>query len=211
MNLLLAPPSADLKLLQRVAAVLRQLAPVSDEAMGELLALMQPRVFDTGACLLEGGQPARWCFFVARGLVREYYLGTGGEEHTRAFITEGLFTGSLSDLLSGRPAVTWIQALEPTETLAFSYAAYDALCARHGDLNHLARRFAETLYQRKARREHELLAWSAAERYAQWCALHPALDARISRRALASYLGITPEHLSRLRRSRRAPESLDQG
>ena len=55
---------------------------------------------------------------------------------------------------------------------------------------------------RKARREHQLLAESAAQRYARWCTDHATLDGRIPKRILASYLGITPEHLSRLRRPR---------
>jgi CRP-like cAMP-binding protein len=66
----------------------------------------------------------------------------------------------------------------------------------------LARRNAEALYVRKAQREHEMLALPAAERYARWRREQPELDARVSRRQLASYLGITPEHLSRLRRAR---------
>ena len=63
---------------------------------------------------LEAGQRAQWCFYVVEGLVREYYIDEQGEEHTRAFADAGRFTGSLLDLLSGEPSVTWVQELEPT-------------------------------------------------------------------------------------------------
>ena len=183
------------------AAHVRRLAPVSDGAMTSLTRLMRPREFDASAFLLEAGQRASSCFYIVHGLARELYIDEQGGEHTRSFIPAGQLTGSLLDLLSGEPSVTWVQALEPTLALVWSYADFDALCRESPELNMLARRAAEAVYVRKARREHQLLALSAAERHARWHAEHAALDARIPRRILASYLGITPEHLSRLRRS----------
>jgi CRP-like cAMP-binding protein len=185
-------------------AALGRLAPVSDAALRALAAIMAPRSFARGALLLRGGEVATRGFFVGRGLVREYYVGDGGEEHTRSFIAEGGITGSLLDLQSGEPSITWIQALEPTRTLGFGYRDFDALCARFPELHVVARRWAEALYRQKTRREHEMLALGAAERYARWRAQSAELDARISRRQLASYLGMTPEHLSRLSRAGRA-------
>ncbi|MFT3775845.1 MAG: Crp/Fnr family transcriptional regulator [Minicystis sp.] len=186
--------------LNRLHDALRALAPLGDEAAAALGAIAARRAFARRAWLLEAGEQARWIFFVVEGLVRELYIGADGEEHTRAFLAEGQLTGSLLDLVSGEPAVTWIQALEPTETIAFRYDAFNALCARHPELHAVARRSAEVLAVRKTRREHEMLALPAAQRHERWRREHAALDARVSRRHLASYLGVTPEHLSRLRR-----------
>jgi CRP-like cAMP-binding protein len=176
------------------------------------VALATPRSFERGAWLLRGGERAVNCYYVGAGLVRELYLGERGHEHTRAFVAEGAFTGSLLDLLSVGPSVTWIQALEPTRTLTWRYADVDALCAKFPELHAVVRRWVEILYVRKTRREHEMLSLSAAERHARWLEEHQAIDGRVSRRHLASYLGVTPEHLSRLRaakhpgRTRRAAE-----
>jgi CRP-like cAMP-binding protein len=168
----------------------------------EFVAHTVHRRFAARDWLLRGGDDAEWCFAVVSGLVRELYLDEEGQEHTRSFIAEGELTGSLLDLLSGQPSITWIQALEPTETIAWRYRDFVALEARFPELRQIARRHAENLYVRKARREHDMLALPAAQRYAGWCRQHPDLDRRVSRRDLASYLGITPEHLSRLRRAR---------
>lgn len=183
-----------------LAALFRNLGPVRDELLDELREHVHPRSFDADGWLLRGGETATSCFWIESGLAREYYVGEDGTEHTRRFMQAGELTGSLLDLLSGGPAVTFIQALEPTRTLCFEYARFVAMCDRHADLQRIARRFTEALYVIKARREYELLALSARERLERWQREHPALDARVSRRHLASYLGVTPEHLSRLRR-----------
>jgi CRP-like cAMP-binding protein len=173
--------------------------PLPAPARAELAALLRPRRYRTGDRLLSPGERAEQAHFVVRGLVRELYLDRSGREHTRAFVGEGGFTGSLRDLLGDQPATTLIEALEPTLTLAFDHRAFRGLCERHAELARAALRFTEALYVRKAEREHDLLALSAAERHAKWLAAEPALDPRITRRHLASYLGISPEHLSRLR------------
>jgi CRP-like cAMP-binding protein len=142
--------------------------------------------------------------------VREFYLGEAGEEHTRAFIEAGQMTGSLLDLLSGLPAVTCVQALEATSTVAWRYRDFEAQAERFPELQRLARRHAERLYVKKTRREHEMLALPAAERYARFREENPALDARVSQWQVASYLGITPEHLSRLRRAAPARGQMPQ-
>jgi CRP-like cAMP-binding protein len=184
-----------------VRSVLSSLAPVSEEATSAFLALTHVKTFGPGEWLLRGGEKAVWCYLIEEGLARELYIDPDGTEHTRTFVSEGHMTGSLLDLLSGGPSVTWIEALEPTTARVWSWAELDRLTVPFPELQLLLRRGAERLYVRKARREYEMLALSAAERYERWLAEHPGLDARVQRRHVASYLGITPEHLSRLRRT----------
>ena len=185
-----------------LAEALRRVSPVSDDAVAALQAHVATRRFEADEWMLRGGEPARSVFLIVEGLARELYVGADGAEHTRSFVAEGRATGSLVDLLSGGPSVTWIQALEPTRALAWPWAEQERLAERFPDLQRLMRRVAEDLYVRKALREHEMLALTAAERYRRWLAEHPDLDARLQRRHVASYLGVSPEHLSRLRRRR---------
>ena len=208
----LRSPSMPGRDLDALFAAFTRFAPVPDAALRALGAVTTPRAFEPNELLLRGGQLATQCYFLSRGLVREYYVGDRGAEHTRSFIAEGGVTGSLLDLQSDEPSITWIQALEATVTFAWSYRELDALCDRFPAFHVVARRWAEALYRRKARREHEMLALGAAERYARWRLENASLDARISRRLLASYLGVTPEHLSRLsRRAERTPRPPKRG
>lgn len=188
---------------QAFALWLKRRAPVGAEAIAAVSAKMEPRSFAAGESLLDVGDRANWCFFLVRGLVREAYLDAEGREHTRAFLAEGQATGSLLDLLFGAPAVTWIVALEPTSTLAIPWRGLEAIADRFPDLQLALRRFVEDVYVKKARREFELLTLPAEERHAAWIRDHAAIDPRVKRKVLASYLGVTPEHLSRLRRRAR--------
>jgi CRP-like cAMP-binding protein len=187
-----------------VFAAMRRLAPLSERETRAIAPLLRPYSVPEGGWLLRAGERAEHSYFVLEGLVRELYVSEDGTEHTRVFVPEGQVTGSLLDLLSGEPSVTHIQALEPTSGLYLRYRALEALSATEPGIERLLRRSAEALYLRKARREHAMLALSAAQRYQQWLGEHPELDARVSRRHLASYLGVTPEHLSRLARARRS-------
>lgn len=173
-------------------------ASLSAEATRAIERCAVGRTFAAGDHLLTGGDRAEWLHVLEKGLVREFYVTPDGNEHTRVFVSAGGVTGSLLDLSSGGPSVTWIQALERTRTLALRFADFNALAAEHGDVASLARRYAEALAIRKTEREYEMLALSATERLARWRADHPGLDGRITRRLLASYLGITPVHLSRI-------------
>src|SRR5262249_24083117 len=85
------------------SSALSELTPASILA---LTSLLTPRAFQKDEWILRGGERAEFLFFIARGLVRELYVDSGGSEHTRTFIREGMLTGSLVDLISRRPAIT---------------------------------------------------------------------------------------------------------
>jgi CRP-like cAMP-binding protein len=181
--------------------VLKSLAPVDEASLSRALADFSLRTLQEGEHLLRAGELAKELAFIERGLVREYYVSLDGDEHVRSFCLEGTFTGSLYDLLSGAPAVVNIEALEPTTLLVADWAGFQARCEREPLWHVAARRNAEALYCRKAIREHQMLALTAKERFLALLRDMPQLERRVAGRHLASYLGITPEHLSRIRRS----------
>lgn len=126
---------------------------------------------------------AHWAthvFFVGRGLLREYYLDSAGREATRRFCKDGEFSGSLADLLVRGAAAVSIEALEPSEIVAFDWESIDRLSEQHPSLMKLLRRFAEALCIRKMRREFEMLTLPAVQRYRRFVREEPGLDARLT-------------------------------
>ena len=186
---------------------LSRLTPLTDESWAPIEPWIASRSVRAGDALLRAGERASHIFFVRQGLLREYYLDHEGTSATRRFCEPGEMSGSLADLLSGAPAMVSIEALEPTQLWQIPWAQVDALTKTWSDWQMLARRVAENLYLRKTQREFEMLTLSAAQRYQGFCAQHPTLLARLPQHLVASYLGITPVHLSRLRSSGKSPQA----
>ncbi len=177
---------------------LEKFNPLPDDVWEDIAALRSKRIVAAGEQLLSAGERATDIFFVRSGLLREYYLDDAGHESTRSFCVEGGFAGSLADLIGGGKAMVSIESLDASELWVLNWAAIDALSESRPALMKLIRRFAETLYMRKMIREFEMLTLSATERYRRFVRDFPDLNQRLHRNMVASYLGITPVHLSRI-------------
>ena len=193
--------------LNALRQALDRINPLTHEAWTAFEALASVRSVAAGQHLLRAGERATRAFFVSRGLLREYYVDGAGRESTRTFCKEGGFSGSLADLLARGTASVSIEVLVPGEIVELEWAGIDALSERHPSLMKLLRRYAEGLFVRKMRREFEMLTLPAAERYRRFTEEDPALDARLPRHMVASYLGITAVHLSRIRAGERRTRS----
>ena len=146
------------------------------------------------------GSTAHEILFVERGLLRFYYPGDDGRESNKAFIVEGEFAGALAAAHLRLPILYGIEALEPTVVLAAPVDAFADLMDRDPAYDRLGRKLAERILARKELRTRSLLLQSAAERYADLVRERPDLLQRVPLYHLASYLGVTDVHLSRVRR-----------
>lgn len=157
-----------------------------------------------GQALLEVGDEVRVAGLVLEGTLREVYLDEQGDERTRGFSFQGDFVGAWADVLARRPSRTRVEALSTARVRCYDVRTLLEVEARAPDLQRALRLVAERLYVRKSDREFELLTMSAAQRYDALLAQVPEVEALVQLRHIASYLGITPVYLSRLRRQRRA-------
>lgn len=166
--------------------------------------LARKRSLSEGDALFDVGDEVTVSALVEQGVMREVYVDSNGEERTRGFSFEGDFAGAWSDVLAKRPSRTRVEALSEVKLRVYSVEALRALEATSPDLQRAFRRVAELLYVRKSDREFELLTMDAAERYTALLKAAPGIEERVQLRHIASYLGITPVHLSRLRRRARS-------
>lgn len=178
---------------------LDRIAPLREEDRASLLAQAVPRRLRRGELLLRAGQPCTRLGVVEQGVLREYVDLPSGIERTKSFAVEGGLTGSLPDAIRGGPAVCSIVAeLDAVVSLVPADAFFRWL-----DRNEATQRWATALYRHyylaKADRELELASMDAWGRYQRFRERFPGLEARISQRVVASYVGVTPEHLSRMR------------
>jgi CRP-like cAMP-binding protein len=181
-------------------AGLNQIAPLDGADVERMVALTEVRVLDRGQHLLRAGDKAVKTGVVLEGLVREYFVLRGGVERTKAFVQAGQPTGSLADLMSEHASRAFIVAEEPSRVLLTDFANMRALLERSPGWTQWSLQLITRMFIGKAEREYELLGLDAEQRYAVFKQRYPGLEARIAARHVASYCGITPVHLSRLRK-----------
>lgn len=180
-------------------AKLSSLGALSKATFAKLMALGEERRLDKHAFWSRPGEAVRHFGIVRSGLVRHYYVDAKGRESVKAFRGPGEFSAPYAELILKHPSRTFIQALVPTELLTFEVARFDALAEKSLELQTLARRFVELHFVNKEQREYEFLQLSAEERYRRFCAERPEHLAHIPQHQVASYIGITPVALSRIR------------
>lgn len=148
----------------------------------------------------EGSIPARFGF-VVNGLFRYYYLNARGGEFTKGFFPENNFITSYTAMKAHRPTYYSIEALEDSDIVVVDYHHWKSLTDSHPCWTHFLLALLEKGYAKKEARERELLVLSAEERYRIFLDQFPHLETRIRQHLIASYLGITPVALSRIRKS----------
>lgn len=141
--------------------------------------------------------------FVVRGCLRTYEIDPDGVESIIFFSAERGWVGDIQSARTLRPTMYYVDAIEPAELLVVTLADFERLLSRFPDI---ARGYQLALERTSAARQRRIalaLNSTAEERYSQFVKRSPSLEARIPQRMLASYLGMTPETLSRVRRKRR--------
>ena len=189
---------------QAFVAGMAALSPLGDEDLRDAAGLCQRLCLDKGQALLRAGERAHLVGFVVSGGLREHYVLADGGERTKGFSLPGWFAGSLSDLISGEVSKVWIEAAQPSVLLTLPWAQVRRWQETRPAWTRFGWRVAERLYMMKVEREYELLAMDAAARLEATLARWPTLEQVFSQRDIASYVGVTPVHLSRLRTARSA-------
>lgn len=182
-----------------LSARLHALAALPDSEIVKARAIFQPQRLPRGGFFVRAGELPQTLGFVVSGLLRLYYLREDGSEYTKSFCVEHEFVGAYRALLCAEPSRLFIQALEPVTLLVARYQDYQTLSAGHPGWETVNRKLAERLFLKKEQRESALLLDDAQTRYIEFLAEYPGLEHRLKQHQIASYLGITPVSLSRIR------------
>lgn len=138
--------------------------------------------------------------FVVKGLLYNYYTK---EDHTIAvnyFVHEGMPATCYANLLTNTPASFSCKAIETTYMLIIKYKDFQSFYGRHLCWDRIGRLSAEDLFIEKERREFEFFM-TGEERYRHFVKNYPKLQNRVPQYLIASYIGLKPESLSRIRKN----------
>jgi len=150
--------------------------------------------------LLNEGDVCRFVAFVNSGCLRQYKIDNKGTEHVIQFAIEDWWISDLHSFLTGLPADTNIDALQDSEILLLEKSAREELLDNCPKMERFFRLLIEANHVANYLRIADTLSASAEERYLKFIQTYPKLFEQISQNQIASFLGITPQSLSRIRK-----------
>lgn len=180
---------------------------LTDEEATFITSVMNHKKLRKRQFLLQQGDVAKYETFIVKGLTRDYLIDKDGREHVISFAAESWWTGDLSSFFTQSPTSYYIDCLEETDVLQISHADLERLFVEVPKMNIYFR----ILYGRSIvaynHRVASSLCMPALERYHDFISRYPKIQQRLPNHQIASYLGITPQSLSRLRKQAVLPKS----
>ena len=149
--------------------------------------------------LLQEGDISRHQYFVNKGCLRTYTIDEKGLEHIIQFAIEDWWTGDMFSFLTQTPARFTIDALEDSELLCLEKNALEELYVKIPKFERFFRHLLQNAFIALQERIVANLSQPADERYCTFITKYPDMEKRLPLKQIASYLGITPESLSRIR------------
>ena len=173
---------------------------LSDEEFSLATTFFIPKKVRKRQFLLQEGDDCKWLIFVSKGCLRCYSVDGKGEEHIVRFAVEGWWISDIQSFVTGKPATNYIDAIEDSELLMIEKTSYDKLCTVIPKLEHYFRILLENSNSAALMRISDLISASAEDRYLNFINTYPQIVQRVPQNQIASYLGITPQSLSRIRK-----------
>lgn len=149
--------------------------------------------------LLQEGDIWRYHAFVCKGCLRRYRIDDKGHEHILQFNPENWWAGDRESLMNASPSKYNIDAIEESVVLLIRKEDFDTICKQVAVFNELVNAILQRSLNASQDRIHAAISLTAEEKYLHFLESFPGLANRIPRHMIASYLGITPETLSRVR------------
>jgi CRP-like cAMP-binding protein len=165
-----------------------------------LLASLVPQHIRQGEFLEHAGDPAKYLTYVNSGCLMTYFTDANGHDHVLQFATTGWWTGDLTCYVKNIPNIYSTKALADSDVLLLPKVGMDTLLEKFPKFE----RYFRIIFQNSliTHQERILQGFSATadERYQHFLDKYPTLEQYVPQKYIASYLGITPEFLSKIRR-----------
>ena len=184
---------------QEIIRYISKFAPLSDAEIRGILENIKIRTFKKGETLLREGQVASLCYFILKGCVRQYYL-VDGEEKTTHFYTEGQPIAPYEGTYKGKPSKFYLSCVEDSIMTVGTPDDEAKLFEKFPHFEAISRLAVEEELGKSQERFSSFVINSPEERYLDLLKTRPELLDRVPQYQLASFLGVTPESLSRIRK-----------
>lgn len=185
--------------MEKLIKTLEQYAPISEETFQAIAEIAICRAFKKGDFVLREGQVCQHIGFIEEGLIRMFYYNDG-KDVTTAFAEEEDPCLSVYSFISQEPSLESIEILEPSQIWFITYQQLQDLYKKFPSFNLIGRLLTEHYYIMLEQHTRMLKDKSSKERYWDFVNRRPEIIQRASLTHIASFLGMTKENLSRIRR-----------
>ena len=186
--------------LTNIKARMQSAWPVSTGSFEKFQKLLSPCSFPKRHRLVEAGRRCREAFFIEKGITRSFWV-VDGEEITTSFSEDGAIVFSMDELYYNRMSEEFVETLEPVKAFSIRIDELRKLFAENIEFANWGRIIHQNEYRRLHRSHKERLTLAAKERYIEFQSQFPEICRRAQLKYIASYLGITPSTLSRIRKT----------
>ena len=176
--------------------------PLKDEIKSAIIANSEVIEVAKKTKLLSVDERSNTIYFIVKGAARIFYLDKEGKETNTWFLFENEFLISVYSFYTGNPSFEYIETLEDCKLIAVKREKLDELYLNFMEFNFSGRKLTEFYHMRNEIQANELRMLSAKERYQNLLERNPQLFQRVSLGHIASYLGISQETLSRIRKQK---------
>lgn len=174
--------------------------PLNNQQKTEIIRAFTARRVRKGQFLLHAGAVGRNQLFITKGSAVTYFIDLNGHEHVIQFGIEGWWIGDFQSYIFQKPATCNVEALEDTEILEASYEAIHRLYDLVPPFERYYRIIIQLGYASFQQRVLQNLSMSAEDRLIEFHKRYPRLELRLPQKVIASYLGMTPEFFSKLKK-----------
>ncbi|MCK6650587.1 MAG: Crp/Fnr family transcriptional regulator [Bacteroidia bacterium] len=175
---------------------------ITDSDLEKFSAFTFERTFDKKHHLLEEGQLCNYIYFIQEGAAYSYIIDQKGDKHAIQFSLEGYWISDLFSFYSGKEAIYNIETLEPVKVLMLNKENFEKACCSIPMIDRFFRILIQNAYVALQYRLAKTNSEDAEHRYEEFAKKHPDFVQRIPQYLIASYLGIKPQSLSRIRKER---------
>ena len=172
---------------------------LNEEEKAVFISLLKPMKLKRKQMLLKEGEICRYSSFVSQGCLRGYSVDENGFEHVLNFAPPNWWIADMYSLITQKPGMLNIEALEDTEILTLSKISQEELYVKVPVFERFFRIITENSLVSYQQRILDNLSLTAEERYNNFCKRYPTLITTLPSKQIASYIGVTPEFFSKMK------------
>ena len=182
--------------------VFKSICPLEENEIGDFLQICLETKLSKGEFWIKENKRNERIAFLISGYLRKFYVDPEGKEITDYFYFNSDFCADLPSIVGKTKPTSNIVAMEETSMIIFSYADFEQLRTRHPVFERIYSKMLELTFLRFYNRTNSFIQKSPKERYEELLKVHPLILQKATQYHIASYLGISYQHLSRLRSSK---------